>query len=338
MTTVYGTFPYTRLRRSRMHVWSRRLVQENSLSVDDLIWPMFVIEGTGKSEEVPSMPGVSRHTIDQLVKQAKKAEELGIPVIALFPVTPQNLKTDDGREATNPENLVCRAVRAVKEACPGLGVLCDVALDPFTSHGHDGVIIDGEIANDETVDILVEQARVQVLAGCDIIAPSDMQDGRIVAIREMLEEQGFPNTLIMSYAAKYASGFYGPFRDAVGSKSNFAGKDKKSYQQDPANSDEALREVAMDIEEGADMVMVKPGMPYLDVVRRVKETFSMPTFAYQVSGEYAMLKAAAQNGWLDHDKVMMESLLCFKRAGANGILTYFAPEAAEILRAQAAGK
>lgn len=336
--SVYGVFPYTRLRRPRMHEWSRRLVQENDISINDLIWPTFVIDGDNKVEKVDSMPGVGRYSIDLVVKKAKEAENLGIPVIALFPVTPPKLKTDVGTEAINPDNLICNAVREVKKACPNIGVLCDVALDPFTDHGHDGVIINDEIANDETVEILIEQARIQADAGCDIIAPSDMQDGRIAGIRECLEEHGHKNTLIMSYAAKYASAFYGPFRDAVGSKSNFGKKDKRSYQQSPANSDEALREVALDIEEGADMVMVKPGMPYLDVIRRVKDEFSMPTFAYQVSGEYAMLKAAAANGWLDHDKVMMESLMAFKRAGADGILTYFAFDVAERLYSERINK
>lgn len=319
-----SSFPLVRMRRTRSQDWSRRLVQENKIHVDDLIWPVFVIEGENKTEKVEAMPGVERMSIDVLVESAKEAESLGIPVIALFPVTPVELKTEDGREAYNPDNLVCRAVRAVKEACPNLGVLCDVALDPFTTHGHDGIVIDGDVANDETVEVLVKQAINQARAGCDIIAPSDMQDGRIGAIRIALEAEGFTNTMIMSYAAKYASCFYGPFKVAVGSASGFGKKNKKSYQQDPSNSLEAIREVGLDVDEGADMVMVKPGMPYLDVLRQVKDTFGMPTFAYQVSGEYAMIKAAGENGWVDGDAVMRESLLCFKRAGADGILTYAA--------------
>lgn len=325
------TFPNTRLRRSRMHAWSRRLVQENQLSVNDLIWPIFVMDGNKKTEKINAMPGVERMTIDVAVKAAKQAEQLGIPVIALFPVTPAKLKTDDGKEALNPDNIMCRAIRAIK-AETNIGILTDVALDPYTTHGHDGVIINNEIANDATVDILVQQALLQAQAGADIIAPSDMQDGRIGAIRQTLEQHDFHNTLIMSYAAKYASSFYGPFRHAVGSATdNLGKKDKRSYQQDPANSDEALREVAMDISEGADMVMVKPGMPYLDVVRRVKDTFAMPTFAYQVSGEYTMIQSAIQNGMLDQSAIL-ESLLCFKRAGCDGILTYFAKDVAKLLQ------
>lgn len=322
------TFPHTRLRRPRMHAWSRALVQEHRLTVNDLIWPIFILDDPDGEEPIASMPGVSRLGINKLLPLAQEAEQLGIPVIALFPVTPLDKKTDDGREALNADNIICRAIKAIKATCPNLGILCDVALDPYTTHGHDGLLINNEIPNDASVEILVQQALNQARAGCDIIAPSDMQDGRIGAIRTALEAEGFHNMLIMSYAAKYASCFYGPFRDAVGSKKNLATKDKKSYQQDPANTDEALREVATDINEGADMVMVKPGLPYLDVLHRVKSEFRMPTFAYQISGEYAMICAAGQNGWLDQEKAMLESLLCFKRAGADGILTYFALEAA----------
>ena len=318
------------MRRLRRHDWSRRLVAESTLSPADFIWPLFVIEGQNKREAIASMPGVERLSIDLAVDAAKEAAALGIPVIALFPHTDPELKTEDGREATNADNLICRAVRAIKKAVPEIGVLCDVALDPYTTHGHDGVLVDGYVANDESVDILVKQALVQAEAGCDIIAPSDMMDGRIGAIRAALEKNGFTNTMIMAYAAKYASAFYGPFRDAVGSAKALTG-DKRTYQMDPANSDEALREVALDIAEGADMVMVKPGMPYLDIVRRVKDEFGVPTFAYQVSGEYSMLMAAAERGFLDHDRVMLESLIAFKRAGASGILTYFARDAALLL-------
>jgi porphobilinogen synthase len=324
-------FPRTRMRRLRQHAWSRRLVAEANLSPADFIWPIFVVDGSTRREPVPSMPGVERLTTDLAVEAAKEAVALGIPVIALFPYTDPRLKTEDGREATNPDNLVCRTVRAIKESVPGIGILCDVALDPYTTHGHDGILIDGYVSNDETVDILVRQALVQADAGCDIIAPSDMMDGRIGAIRAALEEAGHKNTMIMAYAAKYASAFYGPFRDAVGSAKALTG-DKRTYQMDPANGDEALREVALDIAEGADMVMVKPGMPYLDLVHRVRAHFGVPTFAYQVSGEYAMLMAAIERGWLDRDRVILESLLGFKRAGASGILTYFAPEAARLLR------
>ena len=298
----------------------------------DLIWPIFVVEGSNKRVPVPSMPGVDRLSVDLAVAAAEQAVALGIPAIALFPYTDPKLRTDDGREAHNPDNLVCRATRAIRKAGLDVGVLLDVALDPYTSHGHDGLMRDGEIINDETLPALVRQALVQAEAGCDIIAPSDMMDGRIGAIRQALEEGGHQNVQIMAYAAKYASAFYGPFRDAVGSSATLTG-DKRTYQMDPANSDEALREVGLDIAEGADMVMVKPGMPYLDIVRRVHDTFGVPTFAYQVSGEYAMLTAAAQNGWLDGDKVMLESLLAFKRAGAAGVLTYFAPMAARMLKA-----
>ncbi len=325
-----GSFPATRMRRLRQHEWTRRLVAETTLSTADFIWPLFVIEGEKKREPVSSMPGVDRLSIDNAVAAAEEAAKLGIPVVALFPWTDPSLKTPDGREATNESNLICRAVRAIKRAVPEIGVLCDVALDPYTTHGHDGVLVEGCVANDETLDILVRQALVQAAAGCDIIAPSDMMDGRIGAIRQALETNGFKNTLIMSYTAKYASAFYGPFRDAVGSAKALTG-DKRTYQMDPANGDEALREVALDLAEGADMVMVKPGMPYLDIVRRVKDAFHAPTFAYQVSGEYAMLTAAAERGWLDRERVILESLIAFRRAGANGILTYFARDAARLL-------
>jgi porphobilinogen synthase len=324
-------FPATRMRRLRRHDWTRRLVAESTLSAADFIWPLFVIDGEKRREPVASMPGVDRLSADLVAGAAEEAAKLGIPVVALFPYTDPNLKTPDGREATNPSNLVCRAVREIKRAVPEIGVLCDVALDPYTSHGHDGVLVDGYVANDETLDILVRQALVQAEAGCDIIAPSDMMDGRVGAIRTALEGGGFKNTLIMAYAAKYASAFYGPFRDAVGSAKSLTG-DKRTYQMDPANGDEALREVALDIAEGADMVMVKPGMPYLDLVRRVKDTFHMPTFAYQVSGEYSMLIAAIERGWLERDRVILESLMAFKRAGASGILSYFALDAAKLLK------
>ncbi len=317
-----------RPRRNRRTEWSRRMVRENVLTTADLIWPLFVAEADAP---VASMPGIERLTVDGIVRAAERAAALTIPCIALFPYTDPSLRDDGGSEALNADNLVCRAVRAVKKAVPDLGVLCDVALDPYTSHGHDGLIDDGVILNDETVDVLVRQAVLQAQAGCDIIAPSDMMDGRVGAIRAGLDEAGFADVQIMSYAAKYASAFYGPFRDAVGSSATLVG-DKRTYQMDPANTDEALREVELDIAEGADMVMVKPGMPYLDILARVKETFGMPTFAYQVSGEYAMLTAAAQHGWLDGDKAMMESLIAFKRAGADGVLTYFAPRVAEALR------
>ena len=322
-----------RPRRNRKAEWARRLVRENVLTTDDLIWPMFVVDGQNTRTPVASMPGVDRLTVDQAVRDAERAMKLDIPCIALFPYTEPSLRDEDGSEALNPNNLVCQSVRAIKKEFPELGVLCDVALDPFTSHGHDGLIEDGKILNDETVAVLVRQALVQAEAGCDVIAPSDMMDGRVGAIREALDEAGFLDVQIMSYAAKYASAFYGPFRDAIGSAKTLTG-DKRTYQMDSANSDEALREVELDIAEGADMVMVKPGMPYLDIVRRVKDTFSMPTFVYQVSGEYAMIAAAANNGWIDGDRAMMESLLGFKRAGADGVLTYFAPKAAEKLKAE----
>jgi porphobilinogen synthase len=328
-------FPATRMRRLRRHDWSRKLVAENTLSASDFIWPVFVSEGSKARTPVPSMPGVDRLSVDLVAGAAEEAAKLGIPVIALFPYTDAALKTADGREALNSDNLVCRAVREIKRAVPQVGVLCDVALDPYTDHGHDGVFdkSGAHIANDETVALLVKQALVQVEAGCDIIAPSDMMDGRIGAIRAALEKAGHQNTLLMAYAAKYASAFYGPFRDAVGSAKALKG-DKRTYQMDPANGDEALREVALDIAEGADMVMVKPGMPYLDLVWRVKEAFGMPTFAYQVSGEYSMIAGAIDRGWFDRDRVILESLMAFKRAGANGILTYFAVEAAKILKAR----
>jgi porphobilinogen synthase len=326
-----GAFPRVRLRRNRRDAWSRALVRENALSPADLIWPVFVREGKGESEPVSAMPGVSRLSVDRLVEAAAEARDLGIPCLALFPNTPAAAKDEDGREALNPDNLVCRAVRALKKNVPGLGVFCDVALDPYTSHGHDGVLRGGEIANDETVDILVRQALVQAEAGCDVIGPSDMMDGRVGAIRAGLDAAGFEHVRIMAYAAKYASAFYGPFREAVGSAKALVG-DKKTYQMDPANSDEALREVALDLQEGADMVMVKPGLPYLDIVRRVKDAFGVPTFAYQVSGEYSMIRAAAEKGWLDGEAAMMESLLAFKRAGADGVLSYFAVAAARRLK------
>lgn len=322
-----------RPRRNRKAEWARRMVRENVLTTDDLIWPLFLIDGNNKREQIASMPGVDRLSVDQAVREAERAMKLTIPCLALFPYTDPSLRDEEGSEATNPNNLVCQAVRAIKKEFPDLGILCDVALDPFTSHGHDGLIVDGKILNDETVAVLVRQALVQAEAGCDIIAPSDMMDGRVAAIREGLDHSGLLDVQIMAYAAKYASAFYGPFRDAIGSAKTLTG-DKRTYQMDSANTDEALREVELDIAEGADMVMVKPGMPYLDVVRRVKDTFAMPTFAYQVSGEYAMIAAAANNGWLDGERAMMESLLAFKRAGADGVLSYFAPKVAEKLRAQ----
>jgi len=326
-------YPASRPRRLRRDAFSRALVREHSLASSDLIYPVFVLDGEQRREAVASMPGVERLSVDLLFAQAESCLSLGVPVMALFPVIDPALKTPDGSEATRPDGLVPRAVRALKERFPELGLLTDVALDPFTSHGQDGLLDErGYIINDETVQVLARQAVVQAQAGVDIVAPSDMMDGRIGAIRSALESAGHIHTRIMAYSAKYASAFYGPFRDAVGSAKNLGKSDKKTYQMDPGNSDEALREVALDIAEGADMVMVKPGMPYLDIVRRVKDEFRMPTFAYQVSGEYAMLKAAAANGWLDHDAVMMESLLAFKRAGADGVLTYFALDAARLLR------
>ncbi len=328
-------YPIQRMRRLRRDDFTRRLVREHHLRADDLIYPVFVLDGEKQRQAVPSMPGVERLSLDQLLPLAERCVRLGIPVLALFPVIDSALKAADGAEAANPDGLVPRVVRRLKAEFPQLGVLTDVALDPYTSHGQDGLLDgSGYIVNDATVEVLVRQALVQAAAGVDIVAPSDMMDGRIGAIRQALEAEGHVHTRIMAYSAKYASSFYGPFRDAVGSAANLGKADKKVYQMDPGNTDEALREVALDLQEGADMVMVKPGMPYLDVVRRVKETFAVPTFAYQVSGEYAMLKAAAANGWLDHDAVMMESLLAFKRAGADGVLTYFAIDAAEKLRQQ----
>jgi porphobilinogen synthase len=324
-------FPTTRMRRNRYDDWTRRLVAENQLSANDLIWPVFVHDGDEARIDIPTLPGVARLSIDQLVKDVGEAKSVGLPLIAIFPVVDAAKKTDEAEEAYNADNLICRAVAAVKEAHDGIGIMCDVALDPFTSHGHDGLLRDGYIVNDETLDVLCKQAVVQARAGCDVIAPSDMMDGRVGAIRAALDAEGFQNVRIMAYAAKYASALYGPFRDAVGSAPNLGGGDKKTYQMDPANSDEALREVALDIEEGADMVMVKPGLFYLDILQRVKEAFSMPTFAYQVSGEYAMLKVAGQQGLVDGERVMDEALLAFKRAGANGILTYAALETAKKL-------
>lgn len=328
-----GHFPNARLRRVRRFDWSRRMVREHQLSVHDLIWPVFIHEGERTRESIPSMPGVERLSIDLLLEAVQEAYALGIPAIALFPATDPQKKTPGAEEAFNPDNLVCRAVRAVKAACPDIGVICDVALDPYSSHGQDGLVEKGYVVNDATLEALCKQAVVQAEAGCDIIAPSDMMDGRIGAIRAALDESSFEHVQIMAYSAKYASSFYGPFRDAVGSSGNLGTGDKRTYQMDPANGDEAIREVELDIAEGADMVMVKPGMPYLDIVRRVKDTFALPTFVYQVSGEYAMLSAASANGWLDRKKVVHESLLAFKRAGADGILTYFALEVARELRA-----
>lgn len=323
-------FPNTRLRRPRANDWSRRMTCENKVSVDDLIWPMFIIEGENEEVPVQSMPGVVRYSVDLIVEKAKLAKSLGIPCIALFPSTPSDKRSDRGDEALNSDNLINSAMRAIKDAVPDIGLLADVALDPYTSHGQDGLVEDGIILNDETVGVLVQQAVVQAKAGADIIAPSDMMDGRVGAIRSELDKAGFEHVQIMAYSAKYASSFYGPFRDAVGSSGALKG-DKKTYQMDPANRLEAIREVAQDIEEGADSVMIKPGMPYLDIIREVKDTFAVPTFAYQVSGEYAMLMATAQNGWLAEEAVMMESMLSFKRAGADGVLTYFAPKIAEFL-------
>ena len=331
--TGRGYFSRVRMRRMRRDDFSRRLMRENALSVNDLIYPVFVLEGQGQREEVASMPGVERLSIDELMKDAKEIIKLGIPAIALFPVTPDEAKSLDAAEAYNPDGLAQRAVRALKEMYPELGVITDVALDPFTTHGQDGLVDEsGYVMNDETVEVLVKQALSHAKAGADVVAPSDMMDGRIGQIRDALEAEGHIHTRILAYSAKYASSFYGPFRDAVGSSANLGKGDKNSYQMDPANSDEALWEVSLDLDEGADMVMIKPGMPYLDIVRRVKDEFGAPTYVYQVSGEYAMLKAAAQNGWLDEKAVVMESLLAFKRAGADGILTYFAKSAAKWLK------
>jgi porphobilinogen synthase len=333
---VTAQFPAIRMRRMRRDPFSRALMRENTVTASDLIYPVFILDGVNQREPVASMPGVERVSVDLLLKVAEECVALGIPVLALFPVIDSALKTPDGEEAGNPHGLVPRAVRALKQAFPELGILTDVALDPYTSHGQDGLIDDnGYVINDATTAMLVRQALTQAEAGVDVVAPSDMMDGRIGAIRAALEEKGYIHTRIMAYSAKYASAFYGPFRDAVGSAKNLGKSDKNTYQMDPANGDEALREVGLDLAEGADMVMVKPGMPYLDVVRRVKDEFKVPTFAYQVSGEYAMLKAAAQNGWLDHDKVMMEAMMSFKRAGADGVLTYFALDVARLLKARA---
>ena len=331
MSQPVGAYPRTRLRRNRRTPWLRRMVRENRLSVDDLIWPVFVIEGEAERQPIASMPDVHRLTIDLLIEEVKRARDLGIPAIALFPYVEPSLKTPNAAEAFNAENLICRAIRAVKKNVPDIGIICDVALDPFNSDGHDGIVRDGIILNDKTIDVLCKQALVQAEAGCDIIAPSDMMDGRVGILRDALDGAGYQDVAIMSYAAKFASIFYGPFRDAVGSKGALKG-DKKTYHMDPANTDEALREVALDIEEGADMVMVKPGLPYLDIVYRVKETFGIPTFVYHISGEYAMIKAAGLNGWIDYEAAFMEVLLGFKRAGADGIITYTAVEAAKLLR------
>jgi porphobilinogen synthase len=325
-------FPISRPRRNRLDDATRRLVAENRLSVDDLIWPIFLVEGEGQNQEVASMPGVRRVSLDRLSEHVGPAAELGIPAIALFPATPAEKKNAEGTEATNPENLMCRAARQLTRDFPQLALVGDVALDPYTDHGHDGVIRDGYVHNDESLEVLVAQAVIQAEAGISIIAPSDMMDGRVGAIRAALDAKGLIHTRIMSYSAKYASAFYGPFRDAVGSGSALKG-DKKTYQMNPANSDEAIREVAADLAEGADMVMVKPGMPYLDIIRRVKDEFRVPTFAYQVSGEYAMIEAAARNGWIDRERAMLESLMAFRRAGADGVLTYFAVDAARRMRA-----
>ncbi|MEO1192330.1 MAG: porphobilinogen synthase [Pseudomonadota bacterium] len=330
-TAYSGRYPHARLRRLRQSDWLRRLVAEERLGPADFIWPLFIAEAE-ETGPVPSMPGVERHDLDGILRHAEVALEWGIPCVALFPYVQGHLKTSDGREAENPENLVCRAVQAVKERFPDLGVMCDVALDPFNSDGHDGLVEGDKILNDETVEVLVRQALVQAEAGCDLLGPSDMMDGRIGAIRQALDQSGHAEVAIVAYAAKFASAFYGPFRDAVGSGGALRG-DKKTYQLDPSNRAEALREVTLDVAEGADMVMVKPGLPYLDILREVKDAFGLPTFAYQVSGEYAMLKAAAQADWLDNDKVVLESLLCFKRAGADAILTYAAVEAAQLLAA-----
>ena len=333
MTYNNINFPQTRMRRMRYHDFSRRLMRENNLTVDDLIYPVFVMEGTQQKEAISSMPGVNRVSLDVLLAEAEEIHKLGIPAIALFPVTPAHQKSDNAAEAYNPDGLAQRSVRALKKAFPELGIITDVALDPFTSHGQDGLIDqNGYVLNDETIEVLVKQALSHAEAGADIVAPSDMMDGRIGAIRVALEAQNYTNTLILAYSAKYASSFYGPFRDAVGSAGNLGKSNKYSYQMDPANSDEALREIQLDLQEGADMVMVKPGMPYLDIIRRVKEQYGVPTFAYQVSGEYAMIKAAAQNGWLDEKQVVLESLLAFKRAGSDAILTYYAKSVAQWLQ------
>ncbi len=330
---TFGRFPGTRLRRNRRNDWSRRLVAENKLSVDDLIWPIFVHDGDTAAEPVASMPGVNRLPIAELVDAVEQAAGLGIPLVALFPATPPERKTPDGDEATNADNLICHAVRAIKRRVSGIGVMCDVALDPYTTHGQDGLVRNDYVVNDETVAVLCHQALVQAEAGCDVIAPSDMMDGRVGAIRAALDGQGFEHVRIVSYAAKYASAFYGPFRDAVGSSANLGQGDKRTYQMNPANGEEAIREVQLDIAEGTDAVIVKPGLPYLDIVRRVKDRFGLPVFAYQVSGEYAMVKAAGERGWIDGEQAMVESLLCFKRAGADAIITYAAFDIARELAA-----
>ncbi len=334
-TKPTGSYPRTRMRRLRQKGWIREMVAEHSLSVSDLVWPVFITEGKNQSEAIKSMPGVERRSIDLTIKALKEAHDNGIQAAALFPVVPEENKTMDGREALNPDNLMCRAIREIKNALPDMGIITDVALDPYTTHGHDGLVEDGKILNDQTVDILYQQSLAQAQAGADIIAPSDMMDGRIGAIRDSLENDGFHDTMILSYAAKYASSFYGPFRDAVGSGAHLK-SDKKTYQMNPANADEALREVALDISEGADMVMIKPGLPYLDIIHRVKETFKIPTFAYHVSGEYAMLKAAAEYGCLDYDQALFETMLAFKRAGADGVFTYAAPDIAKTLQKKSA--
>ena len=333
-TPIQTAYPATRLRRLRQADWSRRLTQETMLTVDDLIWPLFVVDGDGTSQPIEAMPGIERLPLRQVLLACEEASRLGIPVISLFPYTDNELRSEDGAEAVNPENLICRTVRAIKSEFPDLGVMCDVALDPYTSHGHDGLLdASGRIVNDATVERLAAQSLNLAQAGCDIVAPSDMMDGRVGAIRQTLEKNQFHNTLIMSYAVKYASSLYGPFREAVGSESRLKG-DKKTYQMNPANTDEALREAALDVQEGADMLLVKPGLPYLDIVSRIKQTFQMPTFSYQVSGEYAMIKAAAQNQWIEEDDAILECLSAFKRAGCDGILTYFAPVAAKLLSAR----
>ena len=326
-----NSYPRVRMRRNRMHKFSRRLVSENNLTVDDLIYPIFITYGLNKKEKINSMPGIYRFSLDRLETEIKYISSLNIPAIAFFPQTENKLKTSDGREAVNKNNLVCEAIRISKKVNPELGIICDVALDPYTDHGHDGVIIDNHIDNDKTIEILCQQSLIQAEAGCNIIAPSDMMDGRVGLIRDTLDKNGFINVQIMSYAVKYASAFYGPFRDAVGSSINLSNKSKNSYQMDPKNSDEALREIELDLNEGADMVIVKPGMPYLDIIHKVRENFKVPTYAYQVSGEYSMIKGAIDKGWFDEEKIIFESLIAFKRAGCSGIITYFAPYVAEIL-------
>ena len=326
-----NSYPRVRMRRNRMHEFSRRLVSENNLTVDDLIYPIFITYGLNKKEKINSMPGIYRFSLDRLETEIKYISSLNIPAIAFFPQTENKLKTSDGREAVNKNNLVCEAIRISKKVNPELGIICDVALDPYTDHGHDGVIIDNHIDNDKTLEILCQQSLIQAEAGCNIIAPSDMMDGRVGLIRDTLDKNGFINVQIMSYAVKYASAFYGPFRDAVGSSINLSNKSKNSYQMDPKNSDEALREIELDLNEGADMVIVKPGMPYLDIIHKVREKFKIPTYAYQVSGEYSMIKGAIDKGWFDEEKIIFESLIAFKRAGCSGIITYFAPYVAETL-------